>query len=111
MALRFRRSFRIAPGIKLNLTRRGLGATVGVRGAHVSVNSNGRLTESVGAPGSGLYFQQSRRIGGGSPNEQAPEQSPEDAGSSEVCPECHQPMTPDADGFCPKCGVFVGAPV
>ena len=36
MSLRLRRSIKIAPGIKLNLTKSGLGLTAGTRGAHYS---------------------------------------------------------------------------
>ena len=64
MSLRFRRSIRIAPGIRINLTKTGLGLTVGPRGAHYSVHSSGRRTRSVGLHGTGLYYQ-SRSGGGG----------------------------------------------
>ncbi len=57
MSLRFRRSVQIAPGVKLNFTKTGLGLTAGVRGAHYSVNTSGRVTRSVGIPGTGLYYQ------------------------------------------------------
>ncbi|HJP89039.1 MAG TPA: DUF4236 domain-containing protein [Candidatus Limnocylindrales bacterium] len=57
MGVRFRRSIKIAPGIKLNVTKTGLGLTAGVRGAHYSVHSSGRRTVSVGVPGTGLYAQ------------------------------------------------------
>lgn len=60
MSLRFRRSVQIAPGVKLNLTKTGLGLTAGVRGAHYSVNTSGRVTRSVGIPGTGLYYQDRR---------------------------------------------------
>lgn len=62
MSLRFRRSIRIAPGVKVNFTKTGLGFTVGPRGAHYSVHSSGRRTRSVGLPGTGLYYQS--RTGG-----------------------------------------------
>jgi tetratricopeptide (TPR) repeat protein len=54
---RFRRSIKIAPGLKVNLTKKGVGLTAGVRGAHYSVHSSGRRTATVGIPGSGLYYQ------------------------------------------------------
>ncbi len=57
MSLRFRRSVRIAPGVKLNFTKTGLGLTAGTRGAHYSVNTSGAITRSVGIPGTGLYYQ------------------------------------------------------
>lgn len=41
MSLRFRRSLRIAPGIRLNLGLHGAGLSVGPRGLHVGVNRRG----------------------------------------------------------------------
>ncbi len=52
--LRARRSIKVAPGFKVNLSKRSVGVTVGTRGAHYSVNSSGRRTSTVGVPGTGL---------------------------------------------------------
>lgn len=52
--LRARRSIKVAPGFKINLNKRSVGVSVGVRGAHYSVNSAGRKTKTVGIPGTGL---------------------------------------------------------
>jgi len=54
MAFRFREQFKILPGIKVTLSKSSIGVTVGVCGAHVSINSKGRITRTVGVPGSGL---------------------------------------------------------
>lgn len=53
MGFRFRRSIRLAPGLRLNLSSRGLSATVGPRGASVNVGPRGTYT-NVGVPGTGL---------------------------------------------------------
>jgi len=55
MPFRFRRSFRIAPGVRLNLSKRGLSTSVGGRGAHVTVG-HGRTRATVGVPGSGISY-------------------------------------------------------
>jgi hypothetical protein len=55
--MRFRRTVRIAPGVRLNVNKRSVGLSAGARGARVSVNSDGRSTRSVGIPGSGLYYR------------------------------------------------------
>lgn len=57
MGLRFRRSLKIAPGVKLNLTKTGFGMTFGPRGNHYSIHSSGRRTRTIGLPGTGLYYQ------------------------------------------------------
>lgn len=53
MALRFQKSFKIAPGIRLNLSKRGVGVSAGVKGARVGVNSKGTYS-SIGIPGTGI---------------------------------------------------------
>src|ERR1700731_4684264 len=55
MPFRFRRSFRVLPGIRLNLSKSGISASLGVRGAHVTVGPRGTTT-SVGLPGTGLSY-------------------------------------------------------
>src|SRR5260221_11280088 len=55
MGFRFRRSIRILPGLRLNMGKRGVSASVGVRGAHVTVG-HGKIRETVGVPGTGLSY-------------------------------------------------------
>ena|SRR5579872_6605699 len=54
MSLRFRRSVRILPGVRLNLGLHGAGVSVGSRGLHVGMNRRG-MYSSVGIPGTGIY--------------------------------------------------------
>ena len=54
MSLRFRQYLKILPGLKLVVSKRGLGLNLGVRGAHVTVNTQGQFTRSIGIPGTGL---------------------------------------------------------
>jgi tetratricopeptide (TPR) repeat protein len=56
MPMRFRRSVKLAPGLRLNVSKSGLGLSAGTRGARYSVHSSGRRTTSVGIPGTGLGF-------------------------------------------------------
>ena len=53
MGFRFRRSIRLAPGIRLNLSSRGVSATIGPRGASINVGPRGTYA-NVGIPGTGL---------------------------------------------------------
>ena len=53
----FRKSKRIIPGVRLNISKKGLGISAGVNGARVSINSKGQKTTSVGIPGSGLSYR------------------------------------------------------
>ena len=64
MGLRFRKSFKIAPGVRVNVGKKSVGISAGVKGARVSVNSSGRKTTTVGLPGTGLSYSKSEKIGG-----------------------------------------------
>ena len=63
MGFIFRKSFKVAPGVRLNVSKRGMGVSVGARnGPRVSVNSSGRVTKSVRiAPG--LRYQETSTLG------------------------------------------------
>ncbi len=56
MAFRFRNTIRLAPGIRLNLGKRGISLSAGVRGASVTLGKNG-LWGNVGAPGTGMSYR------------------------------------------------------
>jgi len=56
MGLRFRKSIKIAPGVKINLNKNSVSATVGTKGAHYTVNSKGKKTTTVGVPGTGISY-------------------------------------------------------
>src|ERR1700692_3396694 len=55
MGFRFRRSIKILPGIRLNVGKRGVATSIGVRGAHVTLG-HGKVRETVGLPGTGLSY-------------------------------------------------------
>jgi hypothetical protein len=53
LGTRFRKSFKIAPGVRLNASLTGLSATLGPRGASLGVSSRG-VYSNLGIPGSGI---------------------------------------------------------
>lgn len=58
MGFRMRKSIKVAPGVRLNVSKSGVGASVGGRGGRYSVHSSGRRTVSAGGgviPG--VYYQ------------------------------------------------------
>lgn len=61
MGMRFRKSVKIAPGVKVNLNSKSVSVTAGVKGAHHTVSSNGSRTSSVGIPGTGLSYSKTTR--------------------------------------------------
>ncbi|MGW2861913.1 DUF4236 domain-containing protein [Streptomyces sp. NPDC001205] len=63
MGLTFRRSFRIFPGVRLNLNARSWSITLGGRsGPHHTISSTGRRTTSWDLPGP-FDYRSSRRRG------------------------------------------------
>lgn len=59
MGLRFRKSVKIAPGVKVNLNKKSTSITFGGKGVHRTISSTGKKTTSVGLPGSGAYYTSS----------------------------------------------------
>lgn len=53
--VRFRKSFKVAPGMRVNVSSRGVGASVGVKGLRYSVNSRGQRRTTASIPGTGIY--------------------------------------------------------
>lgn len=63
MAFRFQRRIRIAPGVRVNVSKSGLGLSVGPRGYSTSIGPRG-MYRNVGIPGTGLSYRE--KIGGSS---------------------------------------------
>lgn len=66
MGLRFRKSFKVAPGVKVNLNKKSTSITFGGKGVHKTYSSSGKKTTSVGIPGTGAYYTTSSGGGSGS---------------------------------------------
>jgi len=58
MGLRFQRRIKILPGVRINLSKSGVGLSVGGRGAHFGIDSRGRRYTSAGLPGTGLSWRE-----------------------------------------------------
>ncbi len=55
MGFNFRRSIKIAPGVKVNVGKKGASVSVGKRGATVNISKRG-VRSTVGIPGTGLSY-------------------------------------------------------
>ena len=59
MGFRFRRSFKLMPGVRINLSKSGVSTSVGTRGSWFTIGPRGTRA-TVGIPGTGLsYTEQS----------------------------------------------------
>jgi hypothetical protein len=57
MGLRFQKRIKILPGVYINLSKSGVSASVGGKGATVNVGSTGRRMVTFGIPGTGLSYR------------------------------------------------------
>jgi hypothetical protein len=55
MALRFRQTFTLFPGVRINVGKRGISTSIGVPGATVNIGRQG-IRATVSAPGTGLSY-------------------------------------------------------
>jgi hypothetical protein len=54
----FRKRKKLAPGLYLNISKKGFGVSAGPKGAKISRSATGRVTGSVGIPGSGISYRE-----------------------------------------------------
>jgi hypothetical protein len=66
MGFRFRRSFRVFPGLKVNLSKSGVSTSIGTRGAWFTIGPRGTRT-TVGIPGTGLSYTEQSSAAHGAP--------------------------------------------
>jgi tetratricopeptide (TPR) repeat protein len=55
MGVRYRKSIRLGGGARVNLSRSGVGFSMGIPGFRVGVGGSGRVTRTLGIPGTGLH--------------------------------------------------------
>lgn len=63
MGLRFRKSVSLFPGVRLNFSKSGMSVSSGVPGFRKTINTKGQVTTTVGIPGTGLYYVDTKKIG------------------------------------------------
>lgn len=58
MGLRFRKSIKILPGVRLNINKNSTSITAGFKGYHVTYNNKTGLSQTASIPGTGLSYTQ-----------------------------------------------------
>lgn len=98
MGLRFRRSIKVLPGVRINLGKKGASLSVGGRGGTLNVGKHG-VRSTVGLPGTGLSYSSYQKWGSGAtPPRNAP------AGRSPASPIPAPPITKNARLAILACG-------
>ncbi len=62
MGWSYRKSVHVGP-FRVNLSKSGIGYSVGEKGFRVGVNSKGRRYESISIPGTGISYRSSSKSG------------------------------------------------
>ena len=61
MGFKLRKSLKVLPGVKLNLSKKGISSvSIGRRGAVVNINKKGVQT-TLGIPGTGISYKSKRK--------------------------------------------------
>lgn len=55
MSTRFRKSINLGGGVRLNVSKKGVGVSAGTKGFRVSYGADGKVRRSVSIPGTGIY--------------------------------------------------------
>ena len=63
MGLRFRKTISLLPGVRLNVSKSGVGVSAGVPGIRGSINTSGRATGTLSIPGTGVSYVKTKTIG------------------------------------------------
>lgn len=61
MGFRFRKSIKLFPGVRINLSKSGFSTSVGVPGATVNFSDKGTRT-TVGVPGTGISYSERQSV-------------------------------------------------
>ncbi|EGT3606795.1 DUF4236 domain-containing protein [Clostridium perfringens] len=61
MGFKVRKSFKIAPGVKVNVGKKSMGVSIGGHGVRYSVNSRTGARTTIGLPGTGLSYTSTSR--------------------------------------------------
>lgn len=69
MGFRFRKSVKLFPGLRLNLSKSGTSWTFGGPGASVNINDD-KIRGTVGIPGSGLSYTEETKLADGQSQQQ-----------------------------------------
>nr|WP_319520971.1 DUF4236 domain-containing protein [uncultured Sphaerochaeta sp.] len=60
---RFRRSVKILPGVRVNINAKSTSVTFGGKGFTRTVSSTGRVTNTIGIPGTGIHYTEVEKQG------------------------------------------------
>lgn len=72
MSTRFRKSVKVAPGVRVNVNKQSASASFGPQGLKHTISTTGKSRTTVGVPGTGVSYSAGGSLGAGVPKEQRP---------------------------------------
>lgn len=110
MGFRFRKSVKIAPGVRLNFGKNSTSVSVGSKGARYTVSNTGRKTASVGIPGTGLSYVET--VSGKKAGKEKAKMSKKEKKATKTakCKACGAIIKAGCK-FCPDCGTKLKKPL
>lgn len=66
MGFRFRKTIKLLPGVKLNISKSGVSTSIGRPGATVNIKKGRKTKATIGIPGTGMSYSSG---GGSNPSE------------------------------------------
>ena len=91
MGWRFRKSFKVAPSVRLNVSKKGISTSIGPKGAKINIGPSGtRFTASI--PGTGLSYTTRLDKPISKSMTQCPYCGHKMRKRWDNCPKCHQPL-------------------
>jgi len=103
MGFRFRKSIKLMPGVRINFSKTGIGASVGVKGYRLTKRADGRVQRTLSIPGTGISHVESHAAGGSFGQDDAPQAVPAKRKTA-GCPSCGRRYTIGKANFCAQCG-------
>lgn len=98
VGMRFRKSIKLGKHVRINLSKSGVGYSVGTKGYRVTKMANGRTRTTVSIPGTGISHVSERKS--------AYTSSIPRSSSLRTCVFCDTLLSPSTS-YCPKCGLDV----
>ena len=92
------------PGVRINLSKTGLGASVGFKGYRSTKRADGRVQRTLSIPGTGISHVESHAAGGSFGQDDQVETSSTEPRKTAGCPKCGHRYTIGKANFCAKCG-------
>lgn len=92
VSLRFRKSVRIGKLARINMSKSGIGGSVGVPGFRIGMGADGKVRRTVGIPGTGMYDVKVVAL-----------PKKKEAGPGRTCQSCGRQVG-QKDRFCRHCG-------